>query len=498
MEVYREPIIIGSVAVYMIFCIAVGLWAMRRTQSADEFFVAGKSLGPIVISLAIFSSALSGFGFVGGPGLVYTTGFSSVWMTTGVVLGYGLTFFLVAKRIRMVAGVRKCISLPDIVQARYGDRTVSGLTALTIILGVMGYLATQILAMALVMQAILSQTDAFENIRLITCLIVSASVLVFYCVTGGIIASVYTDVVQGIIMSISGLLIFFTAANIFDGGFTEASQVIFADDAEAIMPFGTTGALTCLGWFFIFGVGLAGQPHLITKMMMNDRIEDNKVTFPVTLLSYTFAALLWGSIGLAMRAMAISGGIDPLTAGDAAAPTFLSLFAHPILAGIVFAGLFAAIMSTTDAFLNIGVAAIIHDLPKAIRGRPIENELTWARIMTVVLAIIATIFALYAHYVSETVVALLGAFGWSTFAAVIVPVVMIGLNWERAHPTAAIVAIIASLTINLGFQVFAIAPPGGLQSGHLAILTSLIAFIAISLFSSPPKLDDDIEAIMRI
>ncbi|HAG73273.1 MAG TPA: hypothetical protein DCL66_13840, partial [Gammaproteobacteria bacterium] len=51
---------------------------------------------------------------------------------------------------------------------------------------------------------------------------------------------------------------------------------------------------------------------------------------------------------------------------------------NPLLAGVVFAGLFAAIMSTSDAFLNIGTAAIIHDIPKAINGKSVENELFWA------------------------------------------------------------------------------------------------------------------------
>ena len=86
--------------------------------------------------------------------------------------------------------------------------------AVTIVLGVMGYLATQILAMAVVMQAILSGTDTFANVNLVTCVIISSAVLIFYCVTGGIIASVYTDVVQGAIMIVAGMLILFTAMNV--------------------------------------------------------------------------------------------------------------------------------------------------------------------------------------------------------------------------------------------------------------------------------------------
>jgi Na+/proline symporter len=118
-EDFRQEIILSAIATYMVFCIAVGLWAMRRTHSSSDFFIAGRSLGPIVIALAIFSSTLSGFGFVGGPGLVYSQGVSSFWMIILSTTGYALGFFLVAKRIRMIAEVREAISLPDIVAARY-------------------------------------------------------------------------------------------------------------------------------------------------------------------------------------------------------------------------------------------------------------------------------------------------------------------------------------------------------------------------------------------
>ena len=60
MEAYRQEIIIGAVLIYFVFCVLTGIWAMRRTHSSSDFFVAGRGLGPIVVSLALFSSTLSG------------------------------------------------------------------------------------------------------------------------------------------------------------------------------------------------------------------------------------------------------------------------------------------------------------------------------------------------------------------------------------------------------------------------------------------------------
>ncbi|MEO1974210.1 MAG: hypothetical protein ABGX07_21790, partial [Pirellulaceae bacterium] len=118
----RQFIIIVCVGLYMAACIGVGLWAMRRTKNAGDFFMAGRHLGAFVTAMAIFSSTLSGFGFVGGPGLVYRMGMSSVWMVVCVTMGYALSFFLLAKRLRLFAEVLQPISLPDVVATRYQSR----------------------------------------------------------------------------------------------------------------------------------------------------------------------------------------------------------------------------------------------------------------------------------------------------------------------------------------------------------------------------------------
>jgi len=404
----------------------------------------------------------------------------------------------VAKRIRMIAELRDCISLPDVVAARYGSQSVRFLIAITIVLGVMGYLATQILAMAVVMQAILAGTDTFAEVGLVTCVVISSAVLIFYCVTGGIIASVYTDVVQGAIMIIAGALILFTAMSVFDGGMQEASSIILADDAEAIMPYGAAGIMASLGWFFVFGLGLAGQPHIITKMMMNKNMSDNRTILPMSLFGYAMAALLWISIGIIMRAAVIDGVVDPLALPDDAASMFLTVFANPLLAGVVFAGLFAAIMSTSDAFLNIGTAAIIHDIPRAIGGRSVRNELFWARVVTVLLAIVAASFALYSHFRDATLVAILGAFGWGTFAASIFPVVAVGLNWKGATVPGAITAIIAALLINFVTQLGGYTLPYGISGQLIAFASSMVLFIGVSMLTKKPELASDIDQMMDI
>ena len=88
----RATVILVCVALYMTMCLVIGIWAMRRTKSTRDFFVAGRDLGILVTGVAVFSSTMSGFGFVGGPGLVYSLGVSSLWMVVAAPIGYYLNF----------------------------------------------------------------------------------------------------------------------------------------------------------------------------------------------------------------------------------------------------------------------------------------------------------------------------------------------------------------------------------------------------------------------
>jgi len=494
MGMSRALIALIAVGLYLAICIGIGIWALRKTKDSHDFFMAGRNLGVALTAFAAFSSTLSGFGFVGGPGLVYSMGTSSIWMVATAISGGGVGFLLVAKRIRLLAEVRGSISLPDVMAARYGSNSVRAWSAVVVILGVLGYLATQILAMAIVLRGLFLDAGLFPGMTLGSAVLLSTSLLVFYTVTGGIIATVYTDFVQGAIMMVAGVLVFITAVSVVDGGLGGITQIIAADDAGAIGAFGTLGGAGAISWFLIFAIGWAGQPHVITKFMMLKNVGDLKRVIPLTMFAYCLAALLWIGIGLSMRALVLSGAHPPLANADAAAPAFLQAFANPVLAGIVFAALLAAIMSTADGFLNIGTAAIVHDIPMALFGRSVPHELLWARVTTVILAAVAAIFALY----TGDLVAILGAFGWGTFAAALVPTVAIGLNWKRATATAANAAIISSLLINFGVKATGLSMPWELDVGAVSLVVSMTLFMGISYLSPQVKLPPDIDAVMDL
>jgi sodium/proline symporter len=492
MPLIQTPTIAICVVVYLVCCFGIGVWALRRTHNPADFFVAGRSLGPLVMMVAAMSSIMSGFGFVGGPGLVYHSGASSLWMTFAATIGFALSWVLLGKRLRLLAETRPILTLPDAVAARYGGRGPRMAMAAAIVLGVVGYLGTQILAVGVVLVSVL-------GVSLGVGLLIGLGVLAFYTVAGGILAGVYTDLFQGLIMMAASGAVFYFALQA-GGGLGQISATLWAMDPRFIGPWGTRGPLASLSWYLVFALGWVGQPHGITKFLMLKKVEDLRWGAFLTGAAYMVCSLLWMSIGLAMRSVVEAGKQPPLEVPDLAAPAFLMSYTPPIVAGIVFAGLLAAIMSTANSFLNLGAAAVVRDIPLAWRGRTSKRELGWSRVATVVLLAVATVFALY----MQNLVALLGTFGWGTFAAAIFPSVALGMNWKRATGAACVASILVSLVVNFTLELLSrhgiYTLPHGMNVGCFALLLSLLVFIGVSWITGrgAPPLPADVKAVLEI
>ena len=71
MPILDKPAIVWTALVYLTLVVVIGFWAVRRTRTAKDFFIAGQGIGLVVTGLATMSAAFSGFVFIGGPGLTY-------------------------------------------------------------------------------------------------------------------------------------------------------------------------------------------------------------------------------------------------------------------------------------------------------------------------------------------------------------------------------------------------------------------------------------------
>jgi Na+/proline symporter len=487
-----QPAIIAVALGYFGGVAAIGAWAARRTRTAGDFFIAGQGIGVFTLAIAAMAATLSGFAFIGGPGLIYTLGLGAMFIVLPASVTNSLTAWMLAKRIRLLGEMRGLITIPDAIGARYRSPLAQGLSGTAILIAVIGYTATNILALGLVINAIFDVGVGWG-------IWIGMGITLAYSAAGGILAGVYTDVFQGILMAVASLLVFLFTLDV-GGGLSAVSRTISAADPTFLAPWGKLTPLAAISFFFVFGFGALGQPHVIHKFYM---LKDTRTLkwYPLLMTAaLVVTLLLYFGVGVVVKHLVVTGALPPLARADDATPVFLLQFTPVLLAALVFSGVAAAIMSTVNSFLNIGAAALTHDLPVAL-GRRVTNELRWGRISTIAISVAA---ALLAH-VSGTLVAFLGIFGWSLFASTLVPALAIGLNWDGATPAGAVASITAGLVITLLFETLAYFRvytfPAGVTVSGLALVASILIFFAVSFATrrtASAALDPDVRLIMEV
>lgn len=439
-------------ALYLGVVLAIGVWAARRTRDARDYFVAGQRLGTFVAGIATLSAAFSGFVFLGGPGLTYRIGLGALAICVPVGLTAAMLGWVAAKRLRLLAETGEIYTVPDALAARFGGRAVSGWAAVAVLVGTVGYLGAQMLALAVLARAVLSErADAGGPAASLVVLGVGAAVLVGYSIAGGMLAGVYTDTVQGALMVVAAVAVCVRAGEA-GGGWGAMLRDLAASPEFGrswLDPLGTAPALTVLGFFFVFSIGVLGQPQMLHKFFMVRDVRSLKWMPAVIAFGQAFCLLIWLGLGLAVPALVAQGRMAPPAGADAATPDFLLAFAPDALTGLVFAGVLAAIMSTADSFLNLGSAALVRDLPRALFGRAPRRQLLWGRVATAGLGAAAAGLA----WAYDDLIALLGTFAFGTFAAALAPTVAVGLNWTRVPAGAAVASIATGLLVNLGLEL---------------------------------------------
>src|SRR5690242_18421518 len=142
-----NPTIVAVALAYFAVIVGISVWAARRTRTASDFFVAGHGIGLVALTVASVSTSVSGFAFIGGPGLIYTIGLGAMYIVLPASVTNVMGAWVLAKRMRLLGEARKLMTIPDAIGARYRSPLAQGLSGVAILIGILGYMATNALAM---------------------------------------------------------------------------------------------------------------------------------------------------------------------------------------------------------------------------------------------------------------------------------------------------------------------------------------------------------------
>jgi Na+/proline symporter len=486
-----QPVVAATGLAYFGVIIAISVWASRRTKTVSDFFVAGHGIGLVALTVASVSTSVSGFAFIGGPGLMYTVGLGAMFIVLPASVTNVMGAWILAKRMRLLGEARGLMTVPDAIGARYRSPAAQGVTAIAILVGIIGYMATNALAIGVVINAIFGVGIGWG-------IWIGMGVTLAYSVAGGILAGIYNDVFQGTLMAFASVLVFAFVLKV-GGGLGDISRDILASDPQFLSPWGRMTPLAALSFFFVFGMGALGQPQAVHKYyMLRDPMQLKWYPLLKT-LGLILVLLLYFGVGVGVKAFVTNGTMEALATPDQATPALLLSVTPLVLAALVFSGVAAATMSAANSFINIGAAIMMHDLPVAF-GRRLERELFWGRAVTVFIAVAAALIAQY----SGAMVAFLGIFGWGLFASTLVPALAVGLNWSGATRAGAIASILTGLFVTLSLEIAGYMRvftfPSGVTASAVALVASFLVFFAVSWItrSSSDEVDADVRLIMNL
>lgn len=466
-------IVLAIVILYFIVMFAIGYWANTKMKGAKDFLVAGQSLGFFVMAIASFSSIQSGFGMIGHTANTNAWGIQAVVGAALLVpLGFALAWFLLGARLHRVARAHEVYSIPDIIRVRYPNRSAHMSMSIAMFIGSVAYMTAQVTALGVIMSLIF-------GISLTVGAIIGSVIVAAYTIAGGMLAAVWTDFIQGLLMIVMAVAAFFIATNTV-GGWSAMLDTIAKNDIGFLKIDATQPITWIFGFIFLAILGTAAQPQLATKFLMLKSGSQLRWGSLVAAVGYSVTTLFALSIGLATRALTFQGRAPQFDNADNTTTWFLDNMTTPAFAGFALAGLLAAIMSSASSFITIGASSLVRDLTSSL-GKVVHRELLWNRLASAFVVLCSLVFALYL----TQVVFLLGAIGWAAFASAVFAPVVFGLYWKRATGMATTIAVSFGVLGNLVLTILTseeiITIPTYMQDGAMVIAIAAVLFVVISL-----------------
>jgi len=477
-----SDVIIAILIAYFAAYVVIGYFAARKTITPEDYLVAGHRMGLIVATGTYFATFISALSFLGSVGGIYRAGISNViypvmWATGSI---FGL---IVAPRFRKVA----MNSPGEFYSIRYGSKGLRALVGLATAVSLIPFFIIQLQAIGAVYTFITGRPP-------IECVIISAIVVALYTVAGGIIAVAWTDVLQGFALTlaaIAGGIVVWQLTGGLGNIYVQASQI--STPPEPGMSPTAVGALVAPAAFLLSPAWLIGQwlthapgtgvhPQYLQRIQAAKNVEISIKMYIISWAVLTVIYFCFVIIGLGGRVLVptMPKGIS----SDWIFPYLIKIYFPPVLAGITYAGILAAALSTLDTQIHLAATLLAVDGVKNLYPRISEKTLLWlSRGIVTLLVVIAAVLTAYPLPTILT----LGGYTLGLMGVLYFVPVLLGLYWRRATREGAIVGVVAGLVVFIiwqtlfGFGVYGIPPTG------MGVLTCLVLMIVVSLITKPPK-----------
>jgi cation/acetate symporter len=467
--------------------VLVGLFF--RAKDTTDFYAAGRGISRVGSGMAIASNWMSAASFLGMAALMYGAGYHGLAYVVGWTGGYVLLLILMAGQIRKYGKY----TAADFIGDRYYSQSLRAVGAIIAILISISYCVGQFGGIGLMFKWVMGIDYAWA-------VIIGGAVVLAYTLISGMLGVTKNMQIQYVIIIVSFLIPLFILTFKFDYfwllpqiGYgavvsdivsgvplAETGQLVnslghdfaIVPAPEYAMPWDPAFGMTFFQWVaiaFSLMVGTAGLPHVIQRFYVVPRAKDARWSvvwglFFICILYWS--APVYSAFGKILSAHPEVGQL----AKDAIVVYTAQLGdVNPLIVGLLAAGGVSAAFSTVSGLLVAGASAFSHDLyVKVINpDAPPKRQLLFARLGTILMAIIVTAIAL----AKLALIAQLVAVAFSLAGCTIFPLFLLGIWWSDSNKQGAIAGLIAGGTISLIALTYFIAGKAGVELPAASFVT---------------------------
>ena len=454
------------IIIYLLALVAVGVYKVRSVKDSEDFMVAGRTLPWYILVGTLLATWMGSGSLFSGAGLGYRNGLAGLWSSGGAWLGIALIYFI-SKRIRNFGKV----TVPDIFEARYGQ-TAAILATITTVIAYTTIVSYQFRGGGKVLSMV---SDGMVSLE--TGIIITAVFAISYTVIAGMFSVVYTDVVNGVLMTIGtvGALIFLFFKV---GGMGEIIAV--AESAGKWQWFGNwaaertgeiSGPIIAISFFVPTMLLLMGDANMYQRIFSaKDGGSAKKAVFfwiigvvilesVISMLGLTGAVAASKGIIPDLVAEAQAGVTDPgallearQSGSESVIPAIARFAGLPMVLGLLLVStMMAIIVSTADSFLLIPATNLTRDVYSRYIN-PAANEkqiLLISRGLVLILGLIAFLL------VSQFKTVLNAAYtAYNIYGTSITPALLAAFLWKRATKEGAVASIITGASVTIIWTYF--------------------------------------------
>ena len=478
---------------YLALLVVLGAVSRRFFRgTADDFFVASRSIGPFMLLMSLFGTNMTAFALVGSTGEAFRTGIGVFGMLASwSALLHPAIFFLVGIRLWAIGRRNGYATQCEFFRERFESPAFAYALFVVLVALLVPYLLIGLLGAGSVVESLTQGMFPGTFARgavppSLTALVVSLVVL-SYVFVGGVRSTAWANTFQTVVFLGVGVATLATIGSKLGGA--EAAYRLVAQHASSHLSRAQVSQVTFAAYAFI-PISMGMFPHIFQHWLTARSAR----AFRVSLVGYPICmVLLWVPtvlLGTWAAGLSAAGRLQVDSPNHVLGLLVATLVDSPLLTGVLGAGILAAIMSSLDSqFMSLSTM-FTNDIVGHLRPewKASEAQTLWmARGFVVAIVAVTYLVSLFA----SPAIFPLGIWCFTGFAG-LVPLVVAAIYWRRATRLGAAASLATTTIATLGFFAVERAQgtpfaPLGLLPVVYVVVASALALVGASLVSAPPR-----------